>query len=62
MPEQSEQDDYWDGYAQQPKQDSSAHIFLPTFAHSVQLPLRTLLTRLAFLANYGCLLSPSRQW
>ena len=29
MPEQSEQDDYWDRYAQQPKQDSSAHIFLP---------------------------------
>jgi hypothetical protein len=29
VPEQSEQDDYWDRYAQQPKQDSSAHIFLP---------------------------------
>ena len=29
MPDQSEQDDYRNGYTQQPKQDSSAHIFLP---------------------------------
>jgi hypothetical protein len=29
VPDQSEDDDDWNGYAQQPKQDSSTHIFLP---------------------------------
>jgi hypothetical protein len=40
MPEQSEQDDYWDGYAQQPKQDSSAHIFLPLHERTAPSDIR----------------------
>jgi hypothetical protein len=40
MPEQSEQDDCWDRHAQQPKQDSSAHIFLPLHERTAPSDIR----------------------